>query len=324
MRARLEAAFDDFLDARHLTDAEIAHALRQREIDVVVDLKGHTNEGRPGILAFRPAPVQAQYMGYPGTMGAEYIDYIIADKVVIPDNERRFYREHVAYLPDTYYCYDATIQSAPAPERHAVGLPQDGFVFCCFNNANKILPEIFDLWMGILREVENSVLWLADVHRTATSNLRSEAEARGVPQERLIFAPFAPPQEHLARLSLADLFLDTLPYNAHTTAVDALWMGVPVLTLPGTTFVGRVAASVLGAVGLPEMIAKSADHYQRMALQLARNRGMLSAIKAKLMRNRSTHPLFDTARFTRNLEAAYLEMMRRQRDGLPPESFTVG
>jgi predicted O-linked N-acetylglucosamine transferase (SPINDLY family) len=324
MRSRLQRSFDRFIDARTMSDAEVAGQLREMEIDLVVDLKGHTNEGRPGILAHRAAPVQAHYMGYPGTMGAAYVDYIIADETVIPDLHRCHYSERVVTLPDTYYCYDTKTQIDPNPlTREDVGLPKHGFVFCCFNNSCKILPDIFAIWMRLLIAVPDSILWLPEIDPTATRNLRREAQSRGVSDERLIFAPFLPSSAHLARLSLAGLFLDTRPYNGHTTAADALWVGVPVVTTPGTTFVGRVAASLLKAVGLPEMVAASLEDYEALALALARNPQTLTVIKEKLMRNRSSQPLFDTVRFTRNLEHAYSEMVRRQREGKPAEGFSV-
>jgi predicted O-linked N-acetylglucosamine transferase (SPINDLY family) len=324
MRARLEAGFDQFVDVRNVGDAEVAQRLRRAEIDIIVDLKGYTQEGRPGILAFRPAPIQAQYLGYPGTMAADYYDYVIADKIVIPEDHRRFYSEHVAYLPDTYQCNDSKRAIAPrAPRRAELGLPENGFVFCCFNNNHKILPEMFDIWMRLLRQVDNSVLWLLQDNVTVVRNLSREAVARGVAPERLVFAVRCPPADHLARQRLADLFLDTLPYNAHTTCSDALWAGLPVLTVPGGCFAGRVAASLLSALGVPELIARSLEDYEALALKLARDRGALTAIREKVARHRDTHPLFDTVRFTRNLEAAYVTMWERYQRGERPQTFAV-
>ena len=319
MRTRVMAAFDRFIDVRDKSDAEIASAMRQMEVDIAVDLKGYTQHHRSGIFAFRPAPVQASYLGYPGTMGAPYIDYLIADRIVVPNEHLPYYTEQIAYLPDTYQCNDSRRPIAEsAPSRAAAGLPETGFVFCCFNNNYKIAPETFDIWMGLLREVPESVLWLLDDNRDATRNLRREAQARGVAPERLIFAPRAGVEEHLARHRLADLFLDTLPYGAHTTASDALWAGLPVLTVLGESFAGRVAASLLHAVGLPELVADSLKTYETRALQLAREPGALTAVKEKLAANRDTQPLFDTARITRNLEAAYIAMWQRQQRGEPP------
>jgi len=324
MRARLEAGFDHFVDMRDVRDAEIAQRLRREEVDIVVDLKGFTQESRPGILAYRPAPIQAQYLGYPGTMAASYYDYVIADACVIPEEHRPFFSEQVAYLPDTYQCNDSKRAIAPrAPRRAEVGLPENGFVFCCFNNNHKILPEMFDIWMRLLRQVDNSVLWLLQDNQVVARNLSREAIARGVAPERLVFARRCLPAEHLARQRLADLFLDTLPYNAHTTCSDALWAGLPVVTVLGGCFAGRVAASLLSALGVPELIGRSLEEYEALALKLARDRTALAAIRDKVVRNRDTYPLFDTARFTRNLEAAYISMWERYQRGERPQTFAV-
>jgi predicted O-linked N-acetylglucosamine transferase (SPINDLY family) len=324
MRARLEKGFDKFIDVRTVSDADVAQRLRDAETDIVIDLKGYTQEGRPGILAYRPAPIQAQYLGYPGTMAADYVDYVIADKSVIPDDHRRFFTEQVVYLPDTYQCNDSNRAIAPrAPSRFEVGLPEHGFVFCCFNNNHKILPQMFDVWMRLLRHVDGSVLWLLQDNAAVVRNLSREAQARGVAPERLVFAKRCLPPEHLARQRRADLFLDTLPYNAHTTCSDALWAGLPVLTVLGGSFAGRVAASLLTAIGLPELITRSLEEYEALALKLARDRSALAAITEKLARHRNTYPLFDTARFTRNLEAAYMTMWERYQRGELPQTFTV-
>jgi predicted O-linked N-acetylglucosamine transferase (SPINDLY family) len=324
MRARLEKGFDKFIDVRSMGDADVAERLRDAETDIVIDLKGYTQEGRPGILAYRPAPVQAQYLGYPGTMAADYVDYVIADRTVIPEEHHRFFTEQVVYLPDTYQCNDSKRAIAPrAPSRFEVGLPENGLVFCCFNNNHKILPQMFDVWMRLLRQVNGSVLWLLQDNASVVRNLSREAKARGVAPERLIFARRCPPPDHLARQRLADLFLDTLPYNAHTTCSDALWAGLPVLTMLGGSFAGRVAASLLSAIGLPELITRSLDEYEALALKLASDRASLAAIKEKLARHRETHPLFDTARFTRNLEAAYVMMHERYQRGEQPQTFAV-
>ena len=309
-RRRLKPAFDRFIEVQDKSDVEVAQLLRQLEVDIAVDLMGFTGECRPGILAFRPAPVQVNYLGFPGTMGADYIDAIIADRTVIPEESLDHYSEAVVCLPDSYLPNDASRRIAErTPSRSEAGLPEKGFVFCSFNNSYKFTPELFDIWMRLLSRVEDSVLWLPEVNGAAVRNLRREAAARGIDEKRLVFAPFlASAEDHLARLRLADLFLDTLPYNAHTTAADALWAGLPVLTTPGNTFAGRVAASLLKAIGLPEMIAPSLEAYEAMALQLARDANALAGIRAKLQRNRDTHALFDTARFTRNLEAAYARL----------------
>jgi len=323
MRRRLEAAFDRFVDVQGKSNAEIANYVRDMEIDIAVDLKGYTAEGRPGIFAHRPAPVQVHYLGFPGTMGTECVDYLIADPVVIPEEYRRFYTEQIAYLPGTYQCTDRKREIARScPSRGEAGLP-DGFVFCCFNKSHKITREIFDIWMRLLDKTEGSILWLLEDNAAVVRNLRAEANARGIGPERLIFAPRISPSAHLARHRLADLFLDTIPYNAHTTASDALWAGLPVLTILGSTFAGRVAASLLRATGLPELITASRDEYESLALALARDPGRLTAIRNKLRVNRDVCALFDTETTTRSLEAAYTAMWEQSQRGLPPETFHV-
>ena len=324
MRARLERAFDRFTDVHGMDDAAVAAMLREMEIDIAVDLKGYTGGARPGILAFRPAPVQIHYLAYPGTMGAGFIDYLLADRTVVPEEERKFYMEQIAYLPDSYQCNDSARRiSERTATREESGLPESGFVFCCFNSNYKIMPEMFDIWMRLLHAIPGSVLWLLEENPAATANLLREAQTRGVAAERLVFAKRIALPDHLARLRNADLVLDTLPYGAHTTASDALWAGVPVLTCLGSTFAGRVAASLLWALGLPELIAHSRDEYETAARNLARDASALAAIKARLAENRDTYPLFDTARITRNLEAAYTQMWERQQRGMPPASFAV-
>ncbi len=324
MRARVQHSFDRFIDGRGQSDAGIAAQLRRMEIDVAVDLKGFTQEARPGIFAQRFAPVQVNYLGYPGTMGANYIDYIIADRTLIPNEHRVFYSEKIALLPDSYQATDSKRAIAERePTRTEDGLPDHGIVFCSFNNLYKITPAIFDIWMRLLRGLEGSVLWLLDDNEAAVRNLKREAQARGVAPERLIFAPRVAQSEHLARQRLADLFLDTLPCNAHTTASDALWAGLPVLTCMGTTFAGRVAASLNRAIGLSEMVVESLGAYEVEALALARDPARIAALKAKLARNRENYPLFDTARYTSNLEAAFAAMCGRAREGKAPEDFAV-
>ena len=325
MRQRLERAFDAFIDVRDKSDAEVAALMREREIDIAVDLKGYTAEGRLGILSYRPAPAAAHYLGFPGTLSADYVDYLIADPVVVPAEHQSFYAEKIATLPDTYQCNDRErIVAARTPSRAEVGLPERGFVFCCFNNNHKIMPEMFDIWMRLLRAVDGSVLWLLQDNEDVVRNLKREAHARGVAPERLVFARRVAPADHLARQKCADLFLDTLPYNAHTTASDALWVGLPVVTTPGQTFAGRVAASLVRAAGVPELMAESLGDYEALALKLAREPSTLAAIKAKLVSNRDTCALFDTQCITRNLEAAYIAMWGRSQRGDAPESFAVG
>jgi protein O-GlcNAc transferase len=324
VRKRMESAFGQFHDVSLRSDDEIAKLIRELEIDIAVDLNGFTQGARVRVLARRPAPIQVNYLGYPGTLGADYIDYIIADRTIIPENQQQFYAEKVVYLPDTYQSNDDKRQmSEEGFTRAQVGLPDLGFVFCSFNNTFKINPPVFDIWMRLLHEVHGSVLWLFESNADAPDNLRREAERRGVAASRLVFAPRMNPEDHVARQMLADLFLDTLPYNAHTTASDALWVGLPVLTCLGSTFAGRVAASLLHAVGLPELVTHSFEEYEIAALRLARSPGLLASVKAKLTRNRKTCALFDTARFVRHIEAAYTSMWERYQGGHAAASFEI-
>jgi len=306
------------------TDAAVAARLKALEVDIAIDLKGFTNGARPGILSLRCAPIQAQYLGYPGTMGAPFVDYIVADRFVIPDAHRAFYTERVVRLPDSYQCNDAKRRIAEkTPSRSEAGLPETGFVFCSFHNPVKIRPELFDIWMRLLGAIDRSVLWLFEDGPDAARNLRREASNRGIDPSRLVFARQTPLIDHLARHRLADLFLDTLPYGAHTSASDALWTGLPVLTVEGGTFAGRLGMSLPHAVGLPELSAHSLDEYERTALDLARSPARLAALKAKLLRNRDTTALFDTARFTRNFEAALTMMHARHERGESPADFAI-
>jgi predicted O-linked N-acetylglucosamine transferase (SPINDLY family) len=324
MRRRISAAFDEFIDVRNQSDFDVAQLMRKMEIDIAVDLTGFCEYGRTEILAFRPAPVQVNYLGFPGTSGADFVDYIIADKTIVPPSHTQFFSEKVVYLPDSYQANDRKRGIASrTPTRREAGLPDERTVFCAFNNAYKITPAIFDIWMGLLTEIEGSVLWLLGDNEGAIRNLKREAQARHVLPERLIFAPRVAPDEHLARFALADLFLDTLPYNAHTTASDALWTGVPVLTCTGETFAARVAASLLKAAGLPELVTTSLAEYQALALELGRNRTTLKRLKETLTLARFTCPLFDTLRTTRHLEAAYALMWQRSQQSEAPSSFAV-
>jgi predicted O-linked N-acetylglucosamine transferase (SPINDLY family) len=267
--------------------------------------------------------VQVNFLGFPGTMGGELMDYILADRVLIPAGEQRFYAEKVVYLPDTYQANDSRRpRPQQAPTREELGLPDDAFVFCSFNNSYKFTPGIFDVWMRLLRNVDGSVLWILAPNPAADRNLRREAETRGIDPKRIVAAPLVPYLDNLARYRRADLFLDTLPYNAHTTASDALWMGLPVLTLRGTAFAGRVAASLLFSLGLAELITDTLADYEALALRLARDPARVAALKAKLESGSS--PLFDTARFTRNLEAAFTQIWERHKSGLPPATFLAG
>jgi predicted O-linked N-acetylglucosamine transferase (SPINDLY family) len=307
MRARVRRSFDGFEDVRGKSDAEVAAMLKARETDIAVDLNGHTAGARPGIFACRPAPVQVNYLVYPGTVGADFIDYVLADATVLPADQQIFFREKIVHLPDCYQANDATRFVPPAPMRAEAGLSDDAIVFCCFNNSWKITAPIFDIWMRLLGKVGNGVLWLLDGPHA--SNLRKEAGARGIDPGRLIFAPMLPPDRHLARHRLADLFLDTLPYNAHTSCSDALWAGVPVITCYGKSFPGRVAASLLKAIGLPELVTRRLEDYEALAQELALNPSLLKATREKLARNRLTTPLYDSDRFRRNIEAAYEAML---------------
>jgi len=324
IRKRLVAAFDHFHDVAGKPDREIASVIERAGIEVLVNLNGYFGIERTGVFAQRPAPIQVNFLGFPGTMGAPYMDYIVADRIVLPEASRMNYSEKVVYLP---HCYQPNDRKRPAGNREATraeyGLPHGAFVFACFNNTHKLNPEIFDVWMRVFRQVPSSVFWLLQPNASVAANLRREAEARGVAPDRLVFTPMVKLDAHMSRLRLADLFLDTLPHNAHTTASDALWSGVPVLTCIGETFAGRVAASLLTAIGLPELITRSLPEYEALALALARDERALATFRTRLADNRATAPLFDTPRFTRNLEAAYTIMTERHRQGLTPEGFGI-
>ena len=324
MRARITAAVDRFERVNDMSDAQIAMLVAELQVDIVVDLKGYTRDSRPGIFQYRPAPIVVNYLGYPGTMGAACYDYIIGDPVVTPLEHADFYSEKIVQLPHSYQVNDRQRVIAPhTPSRQQQGLPDEGFVFACFNNNYKITPEVFDVWMRLLAQVDGSVLWLLADNEDAVANLRREALARGIASSRLVFAPRAPLPEHLARHRLADLFLDTLPCNAHTTASDALWAGLPVLTCLGATFAGRVAASLLTAVGLPELVTPDLAAYEALALQLATDAGRLAMLRQKLLAQRDSAPLFDTPLFTAHLEKAYLQMVERYRQGLAPQAMVI-
>lgn len=317
---RVSGCFEQFLEVGSRSDREIAELARELRIDIAVDLKGYTKDSRAGIFARRCAPIQASYLGYPGTMGAPFIDYLIADHTVIPEAHRQHYTEKIAYLPG---CYQpnrrngalAVVESS----RSACGLPEGRFVFCCFNNNNKITAQTFDRWMNILRRVDGSVLWLLQSNRWAPDNLRAEARRRGVDPGRLLFSSFLPLEEQLGRVRHADLFLDTLPYNAHTTASDALRMGVPLLTQVGEAFPARVAASLLTSLGLDELIAHSPEQYEELAVALAADPGRLGTVRRKLNDSVATSPLFDPAEITRHIERLYQRMCERHWTGLAPE-----
>jgi protein O-GlcNAc transferase len=324
MRSRIVQSVDQFHDVSAHGDLEIAKLIKDLEVDIAVDLMGHTRHARIGILAPRPAPVQTSYLGYPGTTGADFIDYVIADPIVLPFADQPFYSERIVHVPDCYQVNDRRRAIASqVPTRWQAGLPEQAFVFCCFNNSFKITAEVFEVWMRLLRQVDASVLWVLECNEVAGGNLRREAEARSIDPARLIFAPFVDAEVNLARLSLADLFLDTLPYNGHTTASDALWAGLPLLTCAGRSFAGRVAASLLHAAGLPQLTTRNLEEYEALALKLAAEPSLLQSIRRKLAANRLECPLFDTDRFRRHIEAAYATMWDIYRRGEAPRSFKI-
>ncbi|ARN80291.1 UDP-N-acetylglucosamine-peptide N-acetylglucosaminyltransferase [Methylocystis bryophila] len=317
MRARLRLAFDRFNDIGPLSDVEAAKAIHGDGIDILIDLKGFTQGTRTSILALRPAPIQVNYLGYPGTLGPGLCDYIITDKFCTPAASAGDYAESFAVLPHSYQPHGCRDAVAPAPGRAEAGLPEEGFIFCCFNQAFKFTPVIFDVWCRLLDSVPGSVLWLL-ASREAEGNLRNEAWKRGVDGARLIFAGDLPHAEHLRRLQLADLVLDTSPYGAHTTASDALWAGVPVVTRPGSTFPSRVAGSLLHAVGLPELAVEDQADYFDLALALSQDAERLGRLRQTLAGNRPSAPLFDVKAYTLALETLYARMWARHQGGLPP------
>jgi protein O-GlcNAc transferase len=324
LRRRLERAVDHFLEMAALQDAAYAAQMAELSIDIAVDLGGHTTGNRTRVLALRPAPLQVSFLGYPGTSGADFMDYIVADRHVIPEPERIHYSEQVIYLPDTYLPSDFAVPPVAAPTRIEAGLPADGFVYCSFNAPYKISPALFDVWIRILTAAPDSVLWLREASGAVKKNLAREAERRGADPARLIYAPRVPTHTaHGARLSLADLFLDTSPYNAHTTASDALGAGVPVITLRGKTFASRVATSLLHACDLGHLAVQTAEEYEQLAIALARTPHRVAELKAHLSRVRMTAPLFDTVQFCRHLEAAYNEIWARHERGEGPSTLWV-
>ena len=315
LRAQLVSAFERFDDLPHLSHRQAAEHIRRDEIDILIDLKGYTHRARTGILAWRPAPVQVNYLGYPGTMGAPFMDYIIADPFIAPAEAALNFSERIAYLPGCYQPNDTRRQIAGASDRAGCGLPADVFVFCGFNNSFKITPQFFAIWLCLLKSVPGSVLWLLESNPLVSSNLRKAADAAGVDPARLVFAPIVPPLQHLARHRHADILLDTLPCNAHTTASDALWAGLPVLTCAGATFAGRVAGSIIRAAGLPELVTQSPAEYEALAMALAREPRRLAALRGRLDAGRRSLPLFDMRRRVCELESLYGRMVARWRSG---------
>jgi predicted O-linked N-acetylglucosamine transferase (SPINDLY family) len=323
MRARLLAAFDQFHDVTSRADRDTAELLHDLRTDIAIDLQGFTYDVRSPILAHRPAPIQASYLGYPGTMGAPFIDYIIADPIVLPLDHEPHYSERIVHLPPCYQVNSQRPIAAVTPARAGAGLPENGFVLCCFNNNWKITPPVFNVWMRLLAAVDQSVLWLISDNASAEANLRAHARSRGIDPARLVFAARVNRDEHLARHRLADLFLDTLPYNAHTTASDALWAGLPVLTCAGSAFAGRVASSLLAAAGLPELITATLADYEALALRLAHDQPLLASFKHRLDREAVRAALFDAERFCLRIEAAYATMWELWQRGEAPRSFAV-
>lgn len=324
MRQRLTRGFEHFIDIRDMPHAVAARKIYDDGIDILVDLKGCTEDSRLQIPAYRPAPVQVNYIGYPGTMGVDFMDYIIADPFILPMDQQPFYSEKIVQLPDCYQPNDTHRRVAETmPSRNTCGLPEQGFIFCCFNQSYKIRPAVFDIWMRLLQATEGSVLWLLEYNTLVKDNLRKEAFKHGVNPARLVFAPIMELSAHLARHRLADLFLDTFPVNAHTTTSDALWAGLPVLTCAGSTFASRVAGSLLKAADLPELITYSLEDYETLALQLAQNPARLSGIRQKLERTRLQVPLFDIEKFTINIEKSYQTMWDIWQAGEKPKAFTV-
>ncbi|MGB5622345.1 MAG: hypothetical protein WBN65_07625, partial [Gammaproteobacteria bacterium] len=326
IRRRVIGAFDEFRDIRGWPPGEVARRIHADGVDILVDLKGHTLSAPTEVFALRPAPIQVNYKGYPGTMGGDFIDYIVADKFVVPPSALDTCSEQVIYLPETYWVDDSRrARPADPPPRTQLGLPESGFVFCCFNNSYKITPEMFDIWCEILRAVPGSVLWAqnSNPQSALTGNLRREAEQRGVAAERILFAPRRPLEEYLGLFRAADLFLDARPYNAHTTASDALWSGLPVLTCPGETFASRVAGSLLRTLGLPELVCPSLDVYRDLAIALASEPRRMIELRQRLEQQRRRSPLYDTARLTRHMEAAYEYMFDTYAAGRPPAHYAV-
>jgi protein O-GlcNAc transferase len=324
VRARTARACDRFHDVAAKSDRDVAQMLQDMNVDIAIDLMGYTRGSRPAIFAYRPAPIQVSYLGFLGTMGAEFIDYIIADRVTIPMEQQPFYSEKIVHVPNCFMVNDDKQAIAGRTfSRRELGLPADGFIFCSFNNAYKLRASMFDIWMRLLRSISGSVLWLAQVNDAMVANLRNEATERGVDPSRLVFAPYMELSHNLARLRCADLFLDTVPYNAGATASNALWAGVPMITCIGDTFAGRMAASMLQAIGLQELVAASLQDYEALANKLATDPAALASVRKRLEHSRRVCPLFDTDRFRRHIEAAYTTMWKTHQRDEAPRSIAV-
>jgi predicted O-linked N-acetylglucosamine transferase (SPINDLY family) len=324
IRARIEQAVDQFHDVRSRSDSEVAALMRELGVDIVIDLTGHTEMSRTSILSHRPAPIQVSYLGLLGTMGADFIDYVIADEIVLPFDCQPFFTEKIVHLPDCFMVSDDRVAATShVPERSEEGLPAKGFVFSSLNGSYKIREPIFAAWMNLLRSVDDSVLWLLASNEQCVASLRKEAQQRGIDPGRLVFAARTGLAEHIARQGLADLFLDTVPYNAGATAMATLWAGVPILTLMGEQWVGRMAASMLSAIGLPDLVTSSIAEYEALARKLATDPALMASLRARLARNRLTSPLFDTDRCRRHIEAAFQMMWERSRRGEAPAAFRV-
>jgi protein O-GlcNAc transferase len=324
MRVRLTKSFDRFIEVGHMSDPDVASLSQSLGVDIAVDLKGYTQDQRANIFAHRAAPLQVSFIGYPGTLGAPFMDYLIADRTLIPEGGERHYDERIVFMPDSYQVNDRKRQIDPStPTRQELGLPEEGFVYCCFNNNYKITPEVFGCWARVLGAVPGSVLWLLQDSEQAASNLRTEAAARGLDPARLVFAKRAPLPQHLARHRAADLFLDTFPYNAHTTASDALWAGLPLLTRAGESFASRVGASLLNAAGLPGLVTHSLADYEAMAIELASPASSLASMRGSLEVGIAGSRLFDTEQFARALEKTFVQMHARRLAGLGPEHIVL-
>jgi protein O-GlcNAc transferase len=321
-RRRFETAFDRMVPIKDMSDRASAELIVRDEIDIAIDLAGWTKRTRPAVLAARPAPVQLQWLGYPGTLGAPWIDYIVADRVLIRREDEHYFSEKIIRLPHTYQANDKRV-TAETQGRSAYGLPENVVVFCSFNGAFKLTPDMFDCWLKLLGAVDRSVLWLLKPEDMARQALAARAASRGIDPARLVFAPMVAPSEHLARMAQADLALDCFPYGSHTTASDALWAGVPLVALSGDTFASRVSASILTAAGLPELITCSLADYYGLACRLAGDPDELKRLKARVQALRTSGPLFDTALFTRDLERAFMAIWARHRGGLPPDHITL-